>query len=194
MNAKFDWKDGLLISGGFVAFVGAAVVMKEAFDLELGRNAFRGAAVAALFGPVAVRRAVFGAPVLPPPRQGVMSSITSMVGLLATLLGTGLLGIAGVGLSHALEGPPDFVAHARADAVAYAVEFAPSNESPEDRAARQAAAAAETEKTVQADAATALEGWRLGRSEQLGLGLRFAGLGAVMVLLGAFANWYRYRR
>ena len=88
----YDHIDALLFAAGFVA----SIVVCATFDLP---SEF--AAGSALL-PSAIRRRIFGAPKLPPPRTGAFWSLASILGLFAILIGVALLWGSSVSLRRML--------------------------------------------------------------------------------------------
>lgn len=92
-SLSYDHIDAVLFALGFVGGTAASTV----FDLpaKLG--------LVAAFAPSAIRRAIFGAPSLPPPRTGALWSLASIVGLFAIIGGVGLLWASSVSLGRMLD-------------------------------------------------------------------------------------------
>jgi len=91
MQLNFDWKDGLLISASLLLTVGSLATLSQHFDVTISDVIMKFTVFVMIAGPVALRRVVFGAPVLPEPRTGALASIVSMLGLLATIFGMALV-------------------------------------------------------------------------------------------------------
>lgn len=185
----FDWIDGLLLCAGFVCAVVVLVALRTV-GLDPGEATVEIVGLAGVFGPLASRRALFGAPRLPEPRRGLVASVVSIVGLLATFAGTGVALLGGMRVADGFAAPPDFEAEAREAYADAAAEIDPilgrvgSPVTPEDEAARAAFArqsAAEARAHWEENhAARRSEGW-VATSVALGL------LG-----LGVAASRWRY--
>ncbi|MFK8004160.1 MAG: hypothetical protein AB8H86_31635 [Polyangiales bacterium] len=96
-TVAYDHIDAILFALGFVA----GIALGSAFDL----SPEVGAALALV--PSTVRRKVFGAPRLPPPRSGALWSLASIFGLFSVIAGVGLFWASSVALSRMLESTTD---------------------------------------------------------------------------------------
>lgn len=188
---RFDWKDGLLVCGGFLLGIAVLALLKGTFGLHADDGVVELVGLLSIGGPLAARRAIFGAPDLPEPRRGALASLMSIVGLLATLFG--LLGlVAGArNLSAGFEQAPDFERDARAglqagsEALERALGDAPGVSSGEARA--------ELEASVRELATRDRETWESARRELRERGWGLLGGGLLLVALGSLAAWARYR-
>ena len=101
-TVAFDGKDLVLFSAGFVLVVAGL----SAWDALWGYPSQWVATTVIIFAvaaPLALRRAVFGWPALPPPKEGFGWSLVSMIGL---LVGLGGMGAAAVGVYPLWNGRP----------------------------------------------------------------------------------------
>ncbi len=87
-TAAMDWKDLLLFAVGYVEVIVVLVAWTELAG-EPSRLVTRIVIVVGMFGPLALRRALFGWPALPPPKEGLGWSLLSMLALLIALFGMG---------------------------------------------------------------------------------------------------------
>lgn len=196
-SGAFDWLDGLLFSLGFVLVIGVATTLGRAAGIDVNRGAGR-LVLALVFAPLGLRRVLFGAPVLPEPRPGALGSLLSIVGLLASLFGAGALALGGWGLVGVVETPPDFVGQAatyRTEARdRFRFEVRLSNETPAQRAEREAHAAQEEVAAVRRHAADLEQEWQRARAERLQKSTWLALVGAALSGFGSLLLWLRYPR
>ncbi len=191
--ARFDWKDGVLVCAGMIAAVSALVGLRRlGLVIEPDDGIVHAAVLLGMGGPVAARRAVFGAPALPPPRTGPVASLVSIIGLLATLAGL-LLGLLGFeGLAGLREAPPDFEGQILADYRKTAAQIDGL------LTGVVGGSADERERQLVADAkqaaTEALAQWEARRTEQRDRGTGLVGAALILVGLGALASWWRYPR
>lgn len=190
---RFDWKDGLLVCGGFLLGIAALFMLRTTFDVDVEGDdgIVELVGLLALGGPVAARRAIFGVPELPEPRSGPLASLLSIVGLLATLFGMLALAAGGLSLTRWLERPPAFELEARGrleaahEAVAFKIDGAPVASTDEDRQAFEA--------SVKEIVARDEEEWASRRQHHGRTALTLLGTGLLLVVLGSLATWARYR-
>lgn len=192
---KYDWKDSLLFGFGFVTAIGLLFGVSLYLDVEIGRALTKAAVVGLGFGPLALRRAIFGAPELPEPRPGALASLMSMIGLFATLLGTACAVTGGVSFAATLRAAPDFEAEVRkAEASAPRIEITVHGEDP-------AVSAERDRKRVEDDAAFRREQvaderrrWEETRAAGRERDLQLFAFGLGLIAVGTFAAWARYPR
>jgi len=141
---RFDWIDQILFAVGFVLSIGIAMVLHEAVENGWVMDSYTdwGIFVVILI-PLTIRRLIFGSPEPPEPRSGVLWSTVSMVGLLTTIGGAALFGVALMNFTRASEVQPDFETQARVivdrsrDWTGFRYTIVPPNESPAQRALRE---------------------------------------------------------
>lgn len=90
-----NWIDGLSGAGEFLIGV-AAVVAGRSAGLPLEGKLGGWLATVFAIAPIALRRAVFGAPRVSPPREGAWWSLVSIASLLATLFGLPMILVGGL--------------------------------------------------------------------------------------------------
>jgi hypothetical protein len=188
---SFDWKDGLLVSAGFLAGVALLFLLKTTLGIDADDGLVELVGLLSIGGPLAGRRAIFGAPELPEPRRGVLPSLMSIAGLLATLFGLLALVAGARNLSSGFHAAPDFEREARAglqaghDVLEGALRDVPGVSTDEGRA--------EFEATVQELATRDREEWASTQGALRERGWGLLGGGALLVALGTLATWARYR-
>ncbi len=191
MALKFDWKDGLLLCTGFVGCIGVLLGLKEAFGVSADEGLVELVGLVTMAGPVVLRRLIFGAPELPEPRRGALPTLLSIVGLLASLFGLLAFGGGALHLMSSLREAPDFERETRAALQqaheTFAVRFPGQPEEDE------ATTAARLDADAKASAALQQAAWQQSQAEQRSTSLAVAGVGLLLVALGALATWARYR-
>lgn len=85
-SAAMDWKDLLLFAAAFGIVVVGLTAWAEVAG-EPPRWMTKVVIVGGLATPLALRRFIFGWPALPPPKEGALWSLVSMLGILAALFG-----------------------------------------------------------------------------------------------------------
>lgn len=189
---RFDWKDGLLLSAGMIGAVALLLALKEGLGVSADDGLVELVVLVAMGGPVAARRALFGWPQLPEPRKGVLASLGSIVGLLATLGGLLLLALGTLQLKDTFGAPPDFEAQALAAYRASGAQIEAALGGLIEGSAE------ERQRQWGADAREAAAGdrsrWEQERAERRRLGLTLLAVGVALVALGALANYLRYPR
>ncbi|MCC6215056.1 MAG: hypothetical protein IT376_09320 [Polyangiaceae bacterium] len=190
-SLAFDWIDGLLLAAGFVALIVVLTSLRSiGVEFELDGALGELAVVAAVFGPWAARRALFGAPRLPEPRRGVVASAVSIVGLLATFAGAGVALLGGLRFGDGFASAPDFLAEARASHEEAARSIDPLLESLGSPATGEVVAArAAAVRESAAEARASWEATRAARRREGGIAL---GVALALLGLGAAASRWRY--
>lgn len=102
LRARFDWIDLILFAFGFVTTIGLAIAVREV-GVSVGSGAIGTSALGLSFAPIAIRRAIFGAPMLPPPKTGALWSACSIVSGVSVLLGVGILALSVIPVGRALD-------------------------------------------------------------------------------------------
>lgn len=87
-TAAFDWKDLVLFAAGYVLVVAGLTAWGELIG-EPPRWVTRIVIVVGMAAPLVLRRLVFGWPALPPPHEGVLWSLLSMLAIFMALFGMG---------------------------------------------------------------------------------------------------------
>jgi len=87
-TTAFDWKDLVLFAVGFVVAIAALSAWAELRG-EPGKAVTRIVFLTGIFGPIGLRRLIFGWPALPAPKEGFHWSLLSMLGIFTALFGTG---------------------------------------------------------------------------------------------------------
>lgn len=85
-SATLDWKDLLLFASGFVLVISGLTAWAELVG-EPPARVTKGVILVGVAAPLALRRVVFGWPALPPPREGFVWSLLSMIGIFLALFG-----------------------------------------------------------------------------------------------------------
>lgn len=189
---KFDWKDGLLFTGGFVLTVAGASALHDLGGVDLGRKEIQAGLTVLAFGPLVVRRVLFGAPQLPEPRKGIVWSLVSMLGLLAMVFGIGVLALSTFPLARAFGATPDFEADARAEESAATISVTRVGETPEEQRERQELEARDREAQRSAAAARARALWTTQRDGARMTLANMLSAGLALVAFGTFCTWARY--
>lgn len=184
---RFDWKDALILPLGFLGMV-LGMVQLQKFGFELSKPAKQGLAVAALFGPLALRRKFFGEPELPEPRTGFLPSAGSVLGLLATFFGTALIALGGYHLTNR-PAKPDFLAQERSYQGSFEFDFVEGAETEEEGAARRER---EREARLVEGARESERSWEEGEAEFVTRYQRILAVGLGLAALGAFGVKSRY--
>lgn len=101
-HLNLDWIDAILIALGFSLGIQLSLWIPSlySFGSEIS--------MAAVFMTPALRRAVFGAPNLSPPKKGAIWTFCSIFGLLMVFLSTPFLGLGAMAIHQSKESIPDF--------------------------------------------------------------------------------------
>lgn len=194
LSIRFDYKDALLLPLGFLGLVVCLTWLKK-MGIEAGRGSMEGLAVASLFGPVWLRRWLFGEPELPAPKTGIFFRMASVLGLLCTFAGTAALALASYHLSWRGDAAPDF----RKESIALfestrLIDFAPAGETPEETTKRHAREHDEGMKEALREAERRASEWQGQQDELNGRYLKILCFGIGLCALGALAIYWRYPR
>jgi hypothetical protein len=92
-GTAFDWKDLVLFATGYVLVIAGLSAWDELWGAP-SRWATRGVILVGMLGPFALRRALFGWPALPPPKEGFGWSLLSMLAIFVALIGMGAAALA----------------------------------------------------------------------------------------------------
>jgi hypothetical protein len=108
-SPAFDWKDGWLLTLGFAGFA-VVLGLLRGQGITLGRGPLELVGATLVLGPPALRRRLFGPPLLGPRRDGLLARLGSIVGLLALFAGLGLGALTAARLSQPRSVAPEFLA------------------------------------------------------------------------------------
>ena len=101
-NLGMDWIDGVLISGMFVLGIGISSFVPGLEELS---SAIAMGGI--VFAP-AMRRYLFGPPKYEHPKEGILYSISSLLGLLLMFFSMAMFWLASIAFEHSFEPRPNF--------------------------------------------------------------------------------------
>lgn len=190
---RFDWKDALILPIGFVVLV-LVLSQLQSVGIETSKGTKQALAVAVFFGPLGLRRKLFGEPDLPPPKKGLLPSLGSVAGLLATFFGTALIVLGGYHLTKTRPAKPDFLSDERAIYAGVDELDVSFDENAQEREARRERERREREEKIVSDAREREASWEADEAE---FARRYWGIlatGLALSGLGALGVWARYPR
>jgi hypothetical protein len=189
---RFDWKDGLLIALGFAVFAAILGGLRH-LGLEPGRATLQGLGAAAVFGPSALRRYLFGQPVLGRMRRGLGPSLVSILGLLGTFFGIGIMVLALHRLTQPKPSMPDFRVELSAwENSALELDFGDVGETAQQTAERRARERADRATELEREVASRAHEWSMREQEERRLDWTLATAALSLLGLGALALRVRY--
>jgi len=197
---KLDWIDAILFAVVFVGGISIIVVLEGTTGES---ESYAEGVLLSVVGTFSLRRMIFGAPVLPEPRPGVIWRLLSVLGLFTVLGGAVVFAFSASSLMSANADPPDFVIQA-SEAQKTATDFselralinAPKNETEGQRAQRLAREEEEEAQRrverVAKGAALREADWQDGRQRLKSRSYKSAALGLLLIILGAGCLRVRY--
>ncbi len=97
-----DWLDGIFIAGVFGLGIVTATIHPNLSGIGINLS------IVGIFIAPVIRRATIGPPKYPDPKQGILYSMSSLLGLLLVFFSMALFWLASAGFKYSYESMPDF--------------------------------------------------------------------------------------